>query len=104
VVAVSYPGFRELVAYAELATPLSFEYFNGAPSGTIYGYPATPERFRKNWLTPKTPTRGLYLTGTDAAMLGVMGALMGGVATASALLGPAGFIEIMREAKRDKDR
>jgi phytoene dehydrogenase-like protein len=93
-----HPGFRELVAYAELATPLSFEYFNGAPSGTIYGYPATPERFRKNWLTPKTPTRGLYLTGTDAAMLGVMGALMGGVATASMLLGPAGFLQIMRLA------
>jgi hypothetical protein len=38
------------------------------------------------------------LTGTDAAMLGVMGALMGGVATASTLLGPMGFIEIMRSA------
>jgi phytoene dehydrogenase-like protein len=91
-----HPGFRELIAYTELATPLSFEYFTGAPSGTIYGYPATPDRFRKNWLTPKTPTHGLYLTGTDAAMLGVMGALMGGVATASILLGPAGFLEIMR--------
>jgi hypothetical protein len=32
-------------------------------------------------------------------MLGVMGALMGGVATASTLLGPMGFIEIMRSAK-----
>jgi hypothetical protein len=42
----------------------------------------------------------LYLTGTDAALLGIMGALMGGVATASTLLGPAGFLEIMRAAKR----
>ena len=94
-----HPGFRDLVAYAELATPLSFEYFTGAPSGTIYGYPATPDRFRKTWLTPKTPIRNLYLTGTDAAVLGVMGALMGGVATASMLLGPMGFIEIMRSAR-----
>jgi len=93
-----HPGFRDLVAYAELATPLSFEYFTGAPSGTIYGYPATPDRFRKTWLTPKTPIRNLYLTGTDAAVLGVMGALMGGVATASTLLGSAGFLEIMRAA------
>jgi len=93
-----HPGFRDLVAYAELATPLSFEYFTGAPSGTIYGYPATPEKFRKTWLAPKTPIRNLYLTGTDAAVLGIMGALMGGVATASKLLGPAGFIEIMRAA------
>ena len=93
-----HPGFRELVAYAELATPLSFEFFTGAPSGTIYGYPATPDRFRKTWLRPKTLIRNLYLTGSDAAVLGVMGALMGGVATASTLLGPMGFIEIMRSA------
>jgi all-trans-retinol 13,14-reductase len=94
-----HSGFRELVAYAELATPLTFEFFTGAPSGTIYGYPATPEKFRKSWLRPKTPIRNLYLTGTDAAVLGVMGALMGGVATASTLLGPSGFLEIMRAAK-----
>src|SRR6202166_3022292 len=92
------PGFRELVAYAELATPLTFEYFTGAPSGTIYGYPATPDRFRKTWFAPKTSIRNLYLTGTDAAILGVMGALMGGVAAASTLLGPAGFLQIMRAA------
>jgi all-trans-retinol 13,14-reductase len=97
-----HPGFRELVAYAELATPLTFEFFTGAPSGTIYGYPATPEKFRKTWLRPKTPIRNLYLTGTDAAVLGVMGALMGGVATASTLLGPAGFLEIMRAAKSSR--
>jgi all-trans-retinol 13,14-reductase len=93
-----HPGFREIVAYAELATPLTFEHFTGAPSGTIYGYPATPDRFRKAWLAPKTPIRTLYLTGTDAGILGVMGALMGGVATASSLLGPAGFLQIMRAA------
>jgi all-trans-retinol 13,14-reductase len=93
-----HPGFRELVAYAELATPITFEFFTAAPSGTIYGYPATPDKFRKKWLAPKTPIRNLYLTGTDAAVLGVMGALMGGVATASTLLGSAGFLEIMRTA------
>jgi hypothetical protein len=31
-------------------------------------------------------------------MLGVMGALMGGVATAATLMGPAGFPQIMRAA------
>ncbi len=93
-----HPGFRDLVAYAELATPLTFEHFTGAPSGTIYGYPATPDKFRKSWLTPKTPVKNLYLTGADAAVLGIMGALMGGVATASTLLGAAGFLEIMRAA------
>jgi len=94
-----FPGFGQLVAYSELATPITFEYFTGAPSGTIYGYPGTPDRYRRAWLQPRTPVRNLYLTGTDATLLGVMGALMGGVATASTLLGAAGFLEIMRAAR-----
>jgi all-trans-retinol 13,14-reductase len=97
-----HPGFRDLVAYAELATPLTFEHFTAAPSGTIYGYPVTPDRFRKSWFMPRTPVRNLYLTGTDAAVLGIMGALMGGVATASTLLGAAGFPEIIRAANRPR--
>jgi phytoene dehydrogenase-like protein len=99
-----YPGFRDLVAHAELATPLTFEFFTAAPSGTIYGYPATPDKFQKAWLAPRTPIKNLYLTGADAATLGVMGALMGGIATASLLLGPAGFPQIMRAAAASKWR
>jgi all-trans-retinol 13,14-reductase len=94
-----HPGFRGLVEYSELATPLTFEHFTGAPSGTIYGYPGTPEKYGKPWLDPRTPIRNLYLTGSDAALLGIMGALMGGVLTASLLLDAFGFLEIMRAAR-----
>ena len=93
-----HPGFRDLVAYSELGTPLTFEHFTAAPSGAIYGYPGTPEKYRKHWLGPGTPIRNLYLTGTDAAILGIVGALMGGVLTASRLLGSRGFFQIMRVA------
>ena len=91
-----HPGFGDLVEYSELGTPLTFEYFTAAPSGTIYGYPGTPERYTKAWLGPDTPIRNLYLTGSDAALLGIMGALMGGVVTASRLLGWFGFFKVMR--------
>ena len=93
-----HPGFRDLVEYSELATPLTFEHFTAAPAGAIYGYPATPARFTTAWLGPRTPIRNLYLTGSDAATLGIMGAVMGGVATASLLLGWLGFPEVMRAA------
>ena len=93
-----HPGFRDLVEYAELGTPLTFEHFTAAPSGAIYGFPATPEKYRMSWLSARTPIRGLYLTGTDAGLLGIMGALMGGVLTASLLLGPFGFFRIMGAA------
>jgi len=93
-----HPGFRDLVEYSELATPLTFEHFTAAPSGAIYGYPGTPAKYTTAWLGPRTPIRNLYLTGTDAALLGIMGALMGGVVTASCLLGRFGFLEVMRAA------
>jgi phytoene dehydrogenase-like protein len=95
-----YPGFRDLIEYSELGTPLTFEYFTGAPSGCIYDYPGTPNRYRMKWLGVNTPVRNLYLTGTDAASLGIMGALMGGVLTASRLLGRFGFFRVMRAASR----
>lgn len=78
---------------------MSFEYFTAAPSGAIYGYPGTPEKYRKDWLGPDTPIRNLHLTGTDAAVLGIMGALMGGVLAASRILGSMGFLQIMRAAR-----
>jgi all-trans-retinol 13,14-reductase len=94
-----HPGFADLVETSELGTPLTFEHFTAAPSGMIYGYPGTPEKYKKPWLGPRTPIRNLYLTGTDAGMLGIMGALMGGVVTASCLLGWFGFFEVMRAAR-----
>jgi all-trans-retinol 13,14-reductase len=99
-----HPGFSDLVEYAELGTPLTFEHFTAAPAGAIYGYPATPEKYRKSWLSVETPVRNLYLTGTDVCVLGIMGALMGGVATASRLLGPLGFLQIMRAASAPASR
>jgi phytoene dehydrogenase-like protein len=93
-----HPGFRDLVEYSELGTPLTFEHFTAAPSGAIYGYPGTPERFMKAWLGPRTPIRNLYLTGCDVALPGIMGAVMGGVVTASCLLGWFGFLQVMRAA------
>jgi phytoene dehydrogenase-like protein len=91
-----HPGFRELVEYCELATPLTFEHFTGAPSGAIYGYPGTPERYRNGWLASVPQIPNLYLTGSDVVAAGIMGALMGGVVAASRLIGPFGFFRIMR--------
>ncbi len=81
------PGFKEQVAYYELSTPLSTEYYTGYPQGNIYGIPATPDRYKQKWVGLYTPVKGLYLTGSDAAAHGIAGALLGGVLTAAAILG-----------------
>ena len=74
-------------ACTELSTPVSTRHFMNSGHGEIYGISATPARFIERGLGARTPIRGLYLTGQDVASLGVAGALMGGVISASAALG-----------------
>jgi len=80
------PETRGKVAFHELSTPLSTRHFANYRRGEIYGLRPTPERFRAAWLRPRTPIRGLYLTGQDVVAHGVVGALYAGLVTASAVL------------------
>jgi len=85
------PGFTDLVAYQELATPLTFEDFTGWPSGAFYGIPAIPERYQKSWLKANTPIENLYLTGSDVSSLGIMGSAMGGILATAAVMDKSVF-------------
>ncbi len=96
-----YPGFRELVAYSELSTPLTIADFTGHARGAIYGVPATPEKYQKRWFSVHTPIKNLLLTGTDVCSLGIQGALMGGVFAAGYALHPlGGFPRVLNAAKQ----
>jgi all-trans-retinol 13,14-reductase len=75
------------IAYTELSTPLTTRHFMNYGHGEIYGTASTPARFQMRDLGSRTPIHGLYLTGQDAASLGVVGALYGGVIGASAVTG-----------------
>ena len=81
------PSVRGNIAIAELSTPVTTRHFMNNAHGEIYGIAATPDRYRARWLGARTPIRGLYLTGQDASGLGVVGALMSGVISASAATG-----------------
>lgn len=74
------------IEHAELSTPLSTRHFMNYGQGEIYGLSATPARYALRELGARTPVRGLFLTGQDVASLGVVGALFGGVMSASAVL------------------
>ena len=80
------PAVRGRIDYCELSTPLSTRQFANYHQGQIYGCACTPERFEARVLSPRTPVPNLYLTGADAAVPGVTGALVGGALAASAVL------------------
>ncbi|MEI7893514.1 MAG: hypothetical protein WCI05_10495, partial [Myxococcales bacterium] len=56
------------------------------PEGELYGLAHTPARYGLP-IRAETPISGLYLTGADLVSAGVAGAMMGGVLTATAILG-----------------
>jgi all-trans-retinol 13,14-reductase len=82
-----YPGFTELVDFYELSTPLTTTHFTKHPRGWIYGMLTTPDKFSKPWNHVKTPVKNLFLTGTDAAVLGVAGAFTGGIFSTLEIMG-----------------
>ena len=86
--------------YRELSTPLTVEHFTSHPGGRFYGLPMRPARYRSSPLSASTPIPGLYLAGSDVATLGIVGAMTGGVAAASQILGPLGFLRIMAKVGR----
>ena len=95
-----HPGFRAMVKHAELSTPLSLEHFAASYQGMAYGIPATPEKLQLSMLEPRTPVRGLYLTGADALSFGVVGAAFGAVAAVGKQLGRFGFFRVMTKVAR----
>lgn len=78
------PGLKSKIVHAELSTPLSTLHFTRAAKGAIYGLEATPERFANPWLRPRTPVKNLFMAGCDVAMVGVIGAMVGGALAALA--------------------
>ncbi|MFI5366043.1 MAG: phytoene desaturase family protein [Candidatus Binatia bacterium] len=83
---VYVPQAKDHIDLYELSTPLTTKHFCNYQMGELYGLDHTPGRFGQPILRPQTPLPGLYLTGQDIATAGVVGALIGGVLSASAIL------------------
>ncbi len=81
------PQVKDKIDHYELSSPLTTKHFVNYAKGEIYGLDHSPKRFRQEFLKPRTPIKGLYLTGQDIVTAGVGGALFAGVITASAITG-----------------
>jgi len=81
------PQLKGKVDYHEVSTPLSSAHFCAWRRGELYGLDHDPQRFREDRLSPRTEIPGLWLTGQDVVSCGVVGAMMAGMLTATAILG-----------------
>lgn len=80
------PEAEGKIDHYELSTPLTTKHFANYSHGEIYGLDHNPERFDAKFLKPTTPIDNLYLTGQDIVTVGIGGALMSGILTASTIL------------------
>ncbi len=51
---------------------------------------------RQDWLGPRTPLDGLWLTGQDTLTCGVTGAMMSGMLTTTAIIGMRKMAPLMK--------
>ena len=94
------PGLKDLIEYAEVATPLTLEHYDARPGGRMYGLAATPALLRSGLVGPRTPILGLYIAGNDAGSLGMVGAAMGGFLAAGAAVGFRSMGALMSELRK----
>jgi len=91
------PQVRCRIDYWEVSTPLSMKWFCGWERGELYGLDHDPTRMRQRWLRPRTRVPGLWLTGQDIMSCGVSGAMMGGLAAATAIAGVRRMAPVMKQ-------
>jgi phytoene dehydrogenase-like protein len=83
-----FPDLARHVELQELATPITHSRYTLSTGGTSYGIAASPDQFL--WRRPGASTEigGLYLCGASTRTgHGIMGAMMGGLMAAGAIVG-----------------
>jgi prolycopene isomerase len=88
------PGLSEHIVLKEAATPLTFERFTSNYKGAALGWAQLVGQSGKNRLQPKSPIKGLYLTGhwtTPGG--GTLSVAFSGKNTAKLIIGGRAFLK-----------
>ena len=80
-----YPAVKGKIAFTDLGTPLSNNFFLGVKHGEVYGLTHSVERMTSTELSCETNINNLYVTGQDVMTAGVSAALLAGYLTTAAI-------------------
>lgn len=81
------PGLAGMIQECHVSTPLTFRDYDFLPEGSAFGMRKDYRQPMLTFLSPKTPVKGLLLTGQSVLLYGVHGVTMTAFYTAAAVLG-----------------
>ncbi len=80
-----FPGIGKHVAYTNLSTPLTKKSYIRRKNGAVCGLSSTPDKMTSNLLHPVSDYKGLYFTGADVFVHGIIGSCLSGIIAASSV-------------------
>ncbi len=84
---VKWPGSTDFVEIKTTSTPLTVRDYTFSPTGSAYGVKRTVKGLKSTRLSPMTKVKGLYLSGQNIVMSGVLGSMISSVDCCGAMLG-----------------
>ncbi len=82
-----FPGIRQKIARYYISTPLTFKDHTATKEGSAYGILKDCENPARSIILPATKVKGLYLTGQNLNIHGILGTTINAVITASEIVG-----------------
>jgi len=100
-----YPHLKDKVDYVDVSTPLSSEFYLGAPQGSSYGLAPSVKRYSggMDYLRPSTEVDGFFLTGQDVITCGIAGGIMSGILSSFAATGYPTFMDMLTKRNLFED-
>jgi len=82
-----FPNIRDCIKSVYASTPLSYRDYIYTTNGNMYGFQKDADNALKTFISPKTKTPNLFVTGQTVNMHGIMGTTIGAINTCSRILG-----------------
>ncbi len=82
-----FPGIRACLKSIDAASPLTWRDYTGTPEGSMYGIQKDFNHPLETIVLPRTKIPGLFFTGQNTNLHGVLGVTIGAVQTCSELIG-----------------
>ena len=82
-----WPEQAPYLKMVDACTPLTFRDYTLTPRGTAYGIIKSASNFRHAQFSTETKVKNLFLAGQSIIQPGLLGALISGVYTCTAILG-----------------